>query len=183
MKSLCEDCDPCRLFIKAIEDYDAPNLFDGFMYEHLILGSQHAIVDIPDISGMANSLEYRSPFLDVKMVELAMRIPPHIKVNLKLGDAGGKWILREALRRRLPEEIVKMKKVGFGSSIPYEQWVLGNWRDFMLEKFDSPALMDSGLFQPQKLKVMYHAATMGRPAPLQLLWGVAMVSAWLEEFF
>lgn len=183
MKSLCEDCDPCRLFIEALEDYDAPNLFDGFMYEHLILGAQHAIVDIPDISGMANSLEYRSPFLDVKMVELAMRIPPHIKVNLKLGDSGGKWILREALRRRLPEEIVKMKKVGFGSSIPYEQWVLGDWRDFMLEKFDSPALMDSGLFQPQKLKVMYHAATMGRPAPLQLLWGIAMVSAWLEEFF
>lgn len=53
----------------------------------------------------------------------------------------------------------------------------------MIQKLASPALMDFGLFQTDRLQAMYQAATMGQPAPLDLLWGVAMVAQWLEEFF
>jgi asparagine synthase (glutamine-hydrolysing) len=70
-----------------------------------------------------DSLEYRLPFRDVRMIELAGRIPAHFKVARATRTPGGKRILRDALRGRLPPEIVELPKAGFGSSIPYRQWM------------------------------------------------------------
>ena len=183
MKDIIGDCDTASLLVEAYEDCGATNLLDGFMCQLLMVASQHGIVDIPDISGMANSLEYRSPFLDVKMVELAMRIPGHLKVKRQLRKSGGKWILRESMRDRLPEEILSMKKAHFGCSIAYPALALRDWSGFVLEKLSSPALIDSGLFEVERLRSMYELAQNGHDISIGRIWGIAMVAQWLEEYF
>jgi asparagine synthase (glutamine-hydrolysing) len=145
--------------------------------------SQHGMVDIPDTAGMAHSLEYRSPFLDVEMMALAMRIPGSMKVRAIRGESGGKWILRKAMRQRLPQKNLAMKKAGFGSAIPYRVWMLTVWADYIKEKLNSTALRDSGLFDVQALNNLYDQARSGKSAPLEMLWGVVMIAQWLEEFF
>ena len=87
------------------------------------------------------------------------------------------------MRQRLPYKIRVMKKAGFGSAIPYRAWMLTYWADFITERLNSPALKDSGLFNPQSLNALFDQARAGQPAPLEMLWGVVMVSQWLEEFF
>jgi asparagine synthase (glutamine-hydrolysing) len=183
MKKMIEEWDIAAPLVEAFEECGATNLLDGFMYQQLMVESQHSIVDIPDISGMARSLEYRSPFLDVKMVELGMKIPWQFKVKRELGKSGGKWILRQAGRDFLPEENVWMEKAGFGSAIPYQNWALGKWSSFMEEKLRSPALAEVSLFDLDHLQEMYKSAKRGSPVPLELLWGVAMVAQWLEQYF
>ena len=39
-----------KLFVDVCEDYGAPELVDSFMFQQLMPGSQHSMVDIPDIS-------------------------------------------------------------------------------------------------------------------------------------
>ena len=183
MKALCQDCDPSDLYAEAFESFASPSLLDNFMFQQLALGSQHSLVDIPDISGMAHSLEYRSPFLDVRMIELAGRIPAHFKVARAGRTPGGKRILRDALRGRLPPEIVELPKAGFGSSIPYRRWMLGEWAELVAAKLESPALRDADLFSSEALTAMFLAAQHARPVPLEQLWGVVVLAQWLEEFF
>lgn len=70
-----------------------------------------------DRATMLNSIESRSPFLDYRIVELAMQIPA--KHNIY--DGLGKQLLRKLAAKNLPEEVVKLPKKGFG--LPYRKWL------------------------------------------------------------
>lgn len=177
--------DPLDLLVEAFEECQGTNLFEGFMFQQLFVGSHHSIVHLPDMIGMAHSLEYRSPFLDRDMIELAMRIPAELKVDLHRGDAGGKMVLRDACRGLLPQEILTMAKSPFGSQIPYHTWMVGSWADYIRARLGSSKLADTGLFKTDLL-VSRHERACRDGAPqldLDMLWGVAMISQWLEEFF
>lgn len=68
---------------------------------------------------MANSLELRVPLLDHKVLEFAAALPTEYKVNGK----DTKRILKAALAKVLPPEIVNRKKAGF--PVPYGAWLQG----------------------------------------------------------
>ncbi|WCL50834.1 asparagine synthase (glutamine-hydrolyzing) [Leptospira sp. GIMC2001] len=58
---------------------------------------------------MANSMEARPPFLDHHLAELAVQIPP----NLRIKGKTEKYVLREAMRGVLPDELYKREKFAF----------------------------------------------------------------------
>lgn len=183
MKSWICDHNPADLLAERFEAHGAPTAFDGLLFQQLLLGSQHSIVDIPDISGMDHSLEYRSPFLDVRMIDLAARIPANMKIkNMKKG-AESKWILRKVLMGRVPPEITRKKKAGFGSAIPYHRWMLREWSSYIEGLLNSDVLNDSKMFDQKKLSLLYLQAQNGRKVSLEMLWGVAMIAQWLKTFF
>jgi asparagine synthase (glutamine-hydrolysing) len=62
-----------------------------------------------DMMSMWHGLEVRVPLLDERIVDLALEIPPH----LKLRRGVTKYLLRRAARRRLPERVVTKPKGGF----------------------------------------------------------------------
>lgn len=68
---------------------------------------------------MGVGLEARVPFLDHKVVELAMSIPD--AVTLKHGTL--KYILKKAVRGLIPSELIDREKQGFG--VPVAEWLLG----------------------------------------------------------
>ena len=70
-----------------------------------------------DRASMAVSLEARAPFLDNDVVDFVRRLPWQVKLR------GGttKWILKQALARRLPANILARPKKGFG--IPVARWL------------------------------------------------------------
>lgn len=70
-----------------------------------------------DRATMLNSIESRSPFLDYRIVELAMKIPTRYNVY----DGLGKQLLRKLASKNLPEEVCKLPKKGFG--LPYRKWL------------------------------------------------------------
>jgi len=59
-----------------------------------------------DRCSMACGIEARVPFLDQKLINMAMSIPTHLKVK----DNIEKWCLREAFKNELPEYILNRKK-------------------------------------------------------------------------
>jgi asparagine synthase (glutamine-hydrolysing) len=69
-----------------------------------------------DRMSMAHGLEVRSPFLDTRLLELALRLPPSVKAR----GMSLKRVLKAAVADLLPAEIVDRRKRGFG--VPLDRW-------------------------------------------------------------
>jgi asparagine synthase (glutamine-hydrolysing) len=70
-----------------------------------------------DRATMAHGVEARVPLLDEQVGALAVGLSSALKVR----GARRKIVLREAMRERLPADIRRGPKVGFG--VPYEEWL------------------------------------------------------------
>ena len=79
---------------------------------------------------MAASLEARVPYLDYKIVEFASRIPS----DLKLKGNIEKFVLRLAVKDKLPPVILKRKKSGFNTPVHY--WLKTGLKSFSGEILD-----------------------------------------------
>ncbi|MBA3063952.1 asparagine synthase, partial [Candidatus Woesearchaeota archaeon] len=62
-----------------------------------------------DRMSMAHSIEARVPFLDHRIVEFSSKVPP----RLKLKGLNEKFILKKAMIKKVPKEIIKRKKQRF----------------------------------------------------------------------
>jgi asparagine synthase (glutamine-hydrolysing) len=69
-----------------------------------------------DRMSMANSLETRAPFLDPRLIEFMVRVDKRVKLQ----GWERKSILRKTTAKRLPENLLKAPKKGFG--IPLREW-------------------------------------------------------------
>ena len=74
---------------------------------------QDGIMAKVDRASMLHSLEARSPFLDLEVIDFARRLPH----TVKLREGTTKWILKKALEPVLPASILHRKKKGFGTPI------------------------------------------------------------------
>jgi asparagine synthase (glutamine-hydrolysing) len=91
-----------------------------------------ALLHVEDRVAMAHGLESRVPFLDTPLVEFAATLPADVKFK----DGQLKHALKQALRDRLPTEIVDRRdKMGF--PVPLGEWVNGELREFVLDCFSS----------------------------------------------
>jgi len=127
---------PCYFTCKLASEYvtvvltgeGADELFNGYHYmkhypmDKLNLEGRRCIGNLHNINlqradrmGMLFSLELRVPFLDVEMIDLAMKIPPELKIRERNGAKIEKWILRKAFEdtNYLPEEILWRYKVQY----------------------------------------------------------------------
>lgn len=71
-----------------------------------------------DRNSMYNNVETRLPFLDYRIVELALSLP----INYKLNDGWTKYILRKAIENELPKEI-SWRKNKYGFEAPENLWL------------------------------------------------------------
>ena len=80
-----------------------------------------ALLRYEDRNSMAFGIETRVPFLDYRLVELAMRLPDRLRV----GGGVTKVALRRAMRGRVPRAILDRRdKLGFAT--PQEKWLTDN---------------------------------------------------------
>lgn len=128
-----------------------------------------------DRAAMANSLEARVPFLDHRVVELAARLPMHLKMR----DGKTKWILRKVLYQYVPKELIERPKAGFG--IPLGEWLRGPLRDWVESLLDEKRLVREGYFNVHYIRNLWHAHLLGKRNHQSLLWNVLMFQAWLAE--
>jgi len=80
-----------------------------------------------DRASMAHGLEVRSPFMDYRVVEFAMKLP----LSYKLRGTTSKYILRRAFSKSLPETPLKRRKHGF--AVPVGDWFKKELKDVFRE--------------------------------------------------
>ena len=86
--------------------------------DDLVRYSLPALLRYEDRSSMAHSVESRVPMLDHELATFAVNCPARIKLRHGLT----KWILREAMKGRLPER-VRMRKRKLGFETPQHRWL------------------------------------------------------------
>ncbi len=129
-----------------------------------------------DIATMAFGLEARSPLLDHELMELAAAIPSALKVR----GREKKWILREALRGRLPDDILDRPKQGF--SVPLSQWLRGELRNWSRDVLLDPGTLGRGYFQPRAVHALLDRHDAGSDAAASRIWALLMLELWHREF-
>ena len=101
----------------------------GLVNEMLYVDTKTALPDDlllkADKMTMANSVELRVPLLDHKLLEFAAALPENFKVR----GFTTKYIAKQALRKRVPQEILDRKKVGF--PVPYGAWLKTELNDMV----------------------------------------------------
>lgn len=76
-----------------------------------------------DRGWLANSVDYRVPFLDSVIVAFSKKIPLNLKTCAPNGKPVEKWILREAFRDMLPEEIANRPKMRFARGVGVDDMI------------------------------------------------------------
>lgn len=130
-----------------------------------------------DRASMAASLETRAPFLDHRVVELAWRLPPALRIS----GGKGKVALRKLLARRVDPALWSRPKAGF--TPPLGAWLRGPLREWADELLSERALADTGL--PGAAGARAHwlrvkSAGAGGNSALRL-WPSLVAQAWLRS--
>ncbi len=115
------------LYSEAIELWDScngMNLIDQTLQFYSRFYLQEDILVKVDRASMMNSLEVRAPFLDIELVDFARKIPSEYKYR----NGQTKYILKKALEKILPREILYRPKKGFG--IPVGKWLKQSFFNF-----------------------------------------------------
>jgi len=126
-----------------------------------------------DVASMANSLEVRAPLLDHEVIRFAMSLPD----EWLLAPDGGKRILRDVLYRYLPRRLFDRPKQGF--SIPLKRWFADEARDVVAALSRSPALMDTGWFQPKAIDALVTEHGAGARDHSDRLYALLFLDRWL----
>jgi len=127
-----------------------------------------------DRASMAASLETRIPLLNHRVVEFAFRLP----LEYKYSNGRGKIILREILRRHLPDHLFARPKSGF--SVPIGQWLRTDLRDWAENLLDEKRLRSGGFYRPSAIAGMWRKHLSEKVDYKSRLWNVLMFQQWQE---
>lgn len=170
---------PDEQVFDEIRIYDQPNGHNvrGDIIEQMMkLDATHYLSECVlfkvDRASMAASLETRAPFLDHTLVEFLTKLP----IDLKMRGLTGKYILKRAMRDRLPQQIIKRPKKGFG--MPVAKWVKGELRTFVRDTFAPERLKKRGLFNADYVERLLDEHERGVADHRKLIWTLLMFEMW-----
>ena len=129
-----------------------------------------------DQMSMAASVESRVPFLDHQLVEHVVRMP----VEFKVRGITTKVVLREALRKRIPREILRRRKLGF--PVPLGRWARERYAPLIRETILGPRALARGMFERPVLERLVTEHESGAANHTDRLWLLLNLEMWHRIF-
>lgn len=128
-----------------------------------------------DAMSMAHSLEVRVPFLDPEYGAELARIPWQMKSR----DGVGKWVLKQALKPLLSDEILFRQKMGFG--LPYAVWMRRSLQPMVRDLLSPSRLARRGVFDPVATDRLVERFFAGDDGVWRLVWTLLAFEGWATE--
>lgn len=126
---------------------------------------------------MAHSIEARVPFLDHRLVELAMQIPQELKIKNKIP----KYILKKSCEGILPNSIIYRKKQGFAA--PISIWMKeGRLGKYALDSIIKSKLISQKIISRNFVEDIYCRHRKGYEDHSGRLWSLLMIALWIDKF-
>jgi asparagine synthase (glutamine-hydrolysing) len=175
-RRLAASTDPFLAYRRCASRFDVPDPVQQMLLTDITLQLPSQFLPKVDRATMAHGLEARVPLLDERVASLAVGLPSHFKVR----GAQKKIVLRDAMRGRLPAEILDGPKIGFG--VPFEHWLKGP-----LQGLARDAILDGGFierfgFDRGRLAVALDQHCAGVRERGFLLWKLFQLSLWSREY-
>jgi len=128
-----------------------------------------------DIATMANSLELRSPMLDVNVVEWGISLPQKYKIK----GFETKHILKDVARSLVPAELIDRPKMGFG--IPRADWLRTGLKEMITDILTDVTATQRGWFDSVEVKRLIDTHMAGEDKD-NLLWPLLMLELWARTW-
>jgi asparagine synthase (glutamine-hydrolysing) len=131
-----------------------------------------------DRNSMWFSLEARVPFLDHRLVERTISMPDDMIIR----DGMTKFVLREAMKGRLPEAIrMRRDKIGFGT--PHDVWFrTPAFQEYIKGIIYSPSFASRGLLDVKKVQAMYEQHLRNEANHGKEIWKWIHLENWFNMF-
>ncbi len=168
--------DSFDLLLDKYKEADANDFLDKTLYADVMMYLPDDLLVKVDVASMANSLEARSPFLDHEFMEFVARIP----AELKLKGRTAKYILKEALKEILPDEVLLREKMGFG--VPIDYWFRNELKEMAYDTLLSDRAMQRGCFKKEVVKKILDEHTSGRWNWHNHIWNLLVLELWHRMF-
>jgi len=158
----------------------------------------HGLLIVDDKLSMAHGLETRLPFLDNDLVDFAMSCPVSLKINnlaevIRINENepdklkkyyektnDGKQILRDVMRRYIPEEVTNAAKQGF--SAPDASWFKGDSIEFVRRTLLDEHARIYSILDREAVEPLIQEHLIGIQNRRLLIWSLLNVEEWLKIF-
>lgn len=138
-------------------------------------GSLPMYLRIEDRNSMAHSVEARLPFMDYRLVLLMFRL----SASWKLRGPWNKFVLREAMRGRIPERVrTRPDKMGFPTSVA--EWFRGPLYDGFQDTLNSEAVRSRGIYKIPAIRADLERHRRGEIDAASALFNVAQFERWMQ---
>jgi asparagine synthase (glutamine-hydrolysing) len=161
--------------VRLMQRAPARSGLDRAQYADLAFWLPGDILTKVDRTSMAVSLEAREPLLDHRLVEFAASLPESLRVR----GGQGKLLLKRAMRRYLPSEILYRPKQGFVT--PIANWLRGPLAPEARAISSSAALARTGWLDSRVVSALAEAHISGRSDHSRLLWQLLMLDRSLRH--
>lgn len=132
-----------------------------------------ALLHVEDRMSMAHGLESRVPFLDHELVEFAATIP----ANVKFKNGNMKYILRHAMGKYVPDEVMNRKdKMGFPT--PFNLWAKTDANEFICDILSSQKAKERPFIKNDIVMQKIH----GESKFSRNIWGFLCLELWQRQF-
>lgn len=128
-----------------------------------------------DRASMLNSLETRVPLLDHELLELMATTPADFRIR----GTAQKYILKQAVKDMLPDEIINRPKQGF--SIPLRHWFEGDWRAYAADLLLDPQAISREHFDQRQIRNIVESHSSDRHDFSGLLYTLVIFEEWCRS--
>jgi len=168
--------DSFELILNRCGEAEADSFVDRVLYADVMMYLPDDLLVKVDVASMANSLEARSPFLDHEFMEFAAGIP----AEMKLKGLTTKYILKEALRNILPDEVLFREKMGFG--VPIDYWFRNELKGMVYDTLLSEKAVSRGYFKKESIKKILDEHVSEKWNWHNHIWNLLMLELWHRMF-
>lgn len=148
------------------------NFTEAMMFSDINSYLPEDILTKVDRASMGESLEVRTPFLDMRVAQLAWSLP----LEYKLRGKKGKQILREILGHYIPVELIDRPKMGFG--VPIGNWLRHELRDWAENLLSEKQLKEQGFLNVPVVQQKWKEHLSLRSNWEHYLWPVLIFQDW-----
>ena len=128
-----------------------------------------------DIATMANSLELRSPMLDVNVIEWGLSLPRKYKIK----GFETKHILKDVARSLVPADLIDRPKMGFG--IPRAEWLRTGMKELVIDTLTDTTATQRDWFNPEEVSKVIDTHMAGQDKD-NLIWPMLMLELWARTW-
>jgi len=159
----------------------------------------HGLLVVEDKLSMAHGLESRVPFLDNDLVDFAMKVPAHLKLNnlsevvrMNENEPGwktkkyfqktrdGKQLLRDVMEKHIPGDVTRLEKQGF--SAPDASWFRGESIDYVRRMLMGSEARVFDYLDRDAVQSLVHEHLEGKANRRLFIWSLLNIESFFNQF-
>ncbi len=163
---------------QALEIYPESDYLQRILFVELTERLPEILLMRVDKIGMAHSIEARVPFLDHRLIEFTMSIKPETKTPDRKTT---KYILKNAVKGIIPDEIIHRKKQGFWA--PVTEWLRNQWYDYSVSIINKSDLLKDEIFNKDYINFLIRQHKNEKQNNGTRIFMLIELALWYDRFF